>query len=224
MKNQPWPLNLLYMVCACMCVCVCVCVIALAPRGRWQTKLTSYGVLLFWEREEDRGVRTMRKQSNRCKKRRSDGQRQMGKNEAEGRRVRWGGGTRKDVTWQWGRQTEGKDGTGSNVLALLFEPAVWSLMLTPTHDPTVNCFFYAHYTSPVTPTSTPSIWISKTFCLCCVANSSLSKAIFCPETFISKSYFIITGLFPLRSLSSHRPCYVFTVVTGAKVTSFRCNL
>lgn len=55
----------------------------------------------------------------------SDGQRQMGKNEAEGRRVRRrGGGVAERIRHDSGEgRRRGKRWTGRNVPALLFEPA-----------------------------------------------------------------------------------------------------
>lgn len=181
MKNQPWAFSFLCMMRMHVCVCVC-------DRTCTAWALTRKADLVwcgYYFEKESRGVRTMgeekRKQCSRCKRREV-----MDRDRWERMRLReggWDGGVRRRgggvaerIRHDSGEgRRRGKRWTGRNVPALLFEPAAWRLMLTPTHDPTAGCFVCAHYTLPVTPTSNPSTQISSLFMSRCELSSSLSK-------------------------------------------------
>lgn len=144
-----------------ICLFACVCLMELACEGVGWHRRHHIVCIYFWterggvvERRKD-CTRTARTASEKVKGRRTgsgDGQRQMGKNEAEGERGRWGSQKKYDVT---AGDTDGEKRWDSREVkrqAVMCwpctEPAVWCLILTPTHDPTVFCYFSGYYTSP----------------------------------------------------------------------------
>lgn len=105
-------------------------------KGRWHKSCEDNK----WEKRE--GVKQMLKES-------SDGQRQMEKSEAWGGRDGWGNQERYDM--KVGKADREKGWASREVerqAAMCWpcsEPAVWSLIPTLTHDPTVS--FLTYYTS-----------------------------------------------------------------------------
>lgn len=89
----------------------------------------------------------------------------------EGGRVRWENQEKYDMTVGEADREKRWDSREVERQAAMWwpcsEPAVWSLILTPTHGPTVNCYFCASYTLPPPPQHNNVNKQNILFMLCC---------------------------------------------------------